>query len=238
MKTDGRQNDDPSGLVFYSRWSKPKTTRPQPNDATGRIHPPPTIMTQQISPRHVFRQQLLESYLKAYLPEEVLTSRRIAAAKQRNWTLYLPELATPSPALESAILATCAARLGDQDGNIALVNASLVQYNKSLRELQQTLLHPALRCEEQTLATCMALAMYEFGESVELTGKVYVCHYSGYVNHYLGALEILRGRGPVLHTTGLGHSVYRALRLHGVSGIFVITSSTICSFPTPLTPRP
>ncbi len=107
------------------------------------------------------------------------------------------------------MLATCMARIGTRNCNEDLKHNSLCMYHKSLQELQKAINHPTLRCQEQTLATCIAMTMYEFaGGPAQRTYE--------YVTHYNGTMELLRLRGPKANGVGLGYPVFRALRMHSV----------------------
>ena len=176
-----------------------------------------------MSGRHAFRQQLLGAYLCHHLPADVINHCGRPGTKERNWLLQVPDISDLAPALESAVLASCAATLGRLDRHKSLANESLTQYNKSIRELQRALLHPAIRYQDQTLAAGLALTMYEYTECPN--GGV-----QGYLSHYAGTMELLQRRGPLAHATGLGHSVFRAMRMH--------TVRTMLAQSFPLPPRP
>jgi len=173
------------------------------------VRPVPTVPL-AISGRHAYRQQLLGRYLCHYLPAEVVEHGGRPNTKQRNWLLYIPDLPDMSPALEAAVLASCAAKLGHMDRHRGLERESVSQYNKSLAELQKALRHPALRFQDQTLTACLALLMFEFSECPG--GQV-----GGYLSHYWGAMELMHRRGAWAHASGLSNSVFRSLRLHSVS---------------------
>ncbi|KAH8884376.1 hypothetical protein GQ53DRAFT_846305 [Thozetella sp. PMI_491] len=193
--------------------SDPRSGRPRPPRMSARPssshqqHRRPVSFPRQISARSAFRQHLLSLYLTSYFPPEVLRASKHIAPKQRNWLLHLVDVEDASPALEGAILATCAARLGIQDQHANLRQQSLIQYGGTLREMQNALCHPTLRNSDQTLAAAMALAFYEF---TECPGGLL----QGYEYHYRGAMELLKYRGPAVHVFGLAHGVFRALRMH------------------------
>lgn len=63
---------------------------------------------------------------------------------------------------------------------------------------------------DETLAACMALAMYEMMECP--SGDK-----SGYMSHCNGLNTLVRLRGPNAHVEGLGHRVFLAFRVHAVS---------------------
>ncbi|KAH8901651.1 hypothetical protein GQ53DRAFT_708006 [Thozetella sp. PMI_491] len=175
-------------------------------------------LAKPVSARHGFRQQLLSLYLGQHLPDEIATRSN----QDRNWLLRVPDLESLTPALETAVLASCAARLGRQDGNADLLHKSIVLYDISLRELRMAIMHPALRHKDQTLAACLALTMYEFTEGAT-NGT------AGYLAHYKGAMELLRYRGPQSHASGFAHSVLGALRMHSIFNSFQQCSQSFLS---------
>jgi len=198
----GESSDNPS---------RPQGDGTRCRGSSARSAAPPASATfpLQISGRHAFRQQLLGIYLFYYLPADVLNHNSRPGTKERNWLLHVPDISNLAPALESAVLASCAATLGRMERHKSLAQESLAQYSKSIHELQRALLHPALRYQDQTLAACLALTMYEYTECPD--GRVH-----GYLSHYAGTMELLQLRGPAAHATGLGHSVFRAMRMHTV----------------------
>jgi len=192
----------PASLTPEIAFTVPGNTRSE--------HSGPRRIPRPVSARHAFRQQLLAIYYSIYLPADVIRNSSRLAPGQRTWLLQIAGLVDLTPALEAAVLATAAARVGFRDGDAPLLHQSLLQYARSLRELQRALRHPGLRAHDQTLAACMALAHYEFTEAP--SGLV-----QGYFSHFRGAMELLRRRGPEIHMSGLGHGVLRALRIHSVS---------------------
>ncbi|KAH8885990.1 hypothetical protein GQ53DRAFT_845123 [Thozetella sp. PMI_491] len=166
--------------------------------------------------RNALRRQLLDLYLIEYLPDEI-----IASNKDHNWLLQISSIETLTPALEAAMFAICGAQLGQKKsgGSVDISYRSLAFYNTGLRELQKAINHPFLLYHDQTLAACLAMTMYEFSEC---PGKVL----GGYLSHYQGLMELLKQRGAEAHTTGLGHSVLREIRVHTVFRGFQIRSAS------------
>ncbi|KAH8901316.1 hypothetical protein GQ53DRAFT_835169 [Thozetella sp. PMI_491] len=158
-----------------------------------------------ITPRHAFRQQLISAFLDDYMPAEHTT----AAYRGRFWLVDVARTAHLTPHLEATVLAVCTARLGFRDGNNSLVQNSLVLYGNGLAQLQKAIDHPALRLQEQTLATCVAFTMYEFSKSTEPSRGEFAAHYNG-------TTQLMQLRGPTLHASGLGYAILRALRVQSM----------------------
>ena len=107
-------------------------------------------------------------------------------------------------------MAFCTARISQRHGDAALERQSLSLYTKGLRALQRAIDSPASRPDEQNIAACMALIMYEFGACPG--GGVAV-----YMQHYKGAMRLMEMRGPEAHSKGLALGVLQILRVHTVS---------------------
>ncbi|KAF5965783.1 hypothetical protein FBULB1_12043 [Fusarium bulbicola] len=131
---------------------------------------------------------------------------------RRTWLEWQGDLkrVTPAgrgesgPAMEYAILSLSTAALG---GDGAFGGQSLKLYTRGLHELQKAIDDPKMRLDEQTLAACILLGMFEFsdcpGRSV-----------SAYMRHYQGAMALLQLRGPEQYIGGLAHDVFQVLRMH------------------------
>jgi Fungal specific transcription factor domain len=199
-----------SGTVLVSRWridqDKPSRSISNTSAYPVQIYIP---SLQDISPRNALREKLMGVFINHHLPLDAIDSTRLAV-KQRHWLLLVLDLPTLTPALEHAVLALCTARLGRYNDLQALIHESLSLYTSSLPELRRAFLDPVTRCNEQNIAACMALAMYEISEC---PGRMF----EGYMSHYNGAMKLLRLRGADAHTSGLAHSLFQSLRRHSVS---------------------
>jgi hypothetical protein len=168
-----------------------------------------------VHPRHALRDQLLAFFLNDESPSEMMG--RVRPGEYRSWLFQLPNISYITPALENAILAVCTAKLGRRVGDVALAHEGLSLYTRGLRELQRAVDTPHLRNDEQNIAACLALVMYEFAEC---PGRAV----DGYLNHYHGAMRMLQLRGAEAHSEGLAHAVFQTMRMHSVS----------CKISTPL----
>ncbi|KAF4338221.1 C6 zinc finger domain protein [Fusarium beomiforme] len=144
-----------------------------------------------ISTRNTIRDQFLALFIDRQIPSCILTQGQLG--DHRKWLLRLPSVSPLSPALEDAILALSTASLeknGDLDGRSG---QSLKLYTRALYELQRAINNPQKRLDDQTLAACVLLGMFEFSEC---PGRTL--------------------RGPGQHIGGLGHDIFQVLRMHTV----------------------
>lgn len=158
-----------------------------------------------MSARNTNRDQFLATFIDRQLPSCILASGHLN--DHRRWLLRLPDIAVLTPAMEYAILALSTAAF-ERDG--ALEGQSLKLYTRGLYELQKAIDNSKTRLDDQTLAACVLLGMFEFAECPGRT-------VSAYMRHYQGAMALLQLRGPEQHMGGLAHDVFQVLRMHTVS---------------------
>lgn len=157
---------------------------------------------------NVFRDRLFSLFLANDFPPG--DSLRFIFGERNDWILHVINLPTLTPALEDALLAVCSARLGRHALRPGLVHESLNLYARGLSEVRRDILDTSMRKNDQSLAACLALLLYEIAECPGGTSN-------GYAAHYQGTMELLLIRGAGAHTSGLAHSVFRILRMHTVS---------------------
>lgn len=139
-----------------------------------------------------------------------LNEPSLSLSERSDWMLqvfYLPSL---TPALENALLSICTARLGRQTPNQVLVHESLKLYTAGMAQIRRDILVKSKRDDEQSLAACLALLMYEVMECPAGTAEALRAHYNG-------SMKLLEMRGPGAHSSGLAHSTFQILRVHTVS---------------------
>lgn len=170
----------------------------------------PLHLTKDVPVRHAFRQQLLSEFIYSYIPESTLLMHGSLQEKPPSWLVLVSELPGLTPALESSILAMCAAKIGRLYDDPVLVRASLKSYGAGLWELQKALWDPGLMYRDETLAACMALWMYEVIECPAAT-------VSGWISHFDGCEKLVQLRGPQAYSSALGHHVFITFRTTAVS---------------------
>ncbi|KAF4499232.1 C6 zinc finger domain containing protein [Fusarium agapanthi] len=162
-------------------------------------------LPQAVSARNATRDQFLANLIDRQLPSCILTSGHLN--DHRKWLIRLPNIAPLKPEMEYAILALSTAAL-EQDGDLGHGRGqSLKLYTRGLYELQKAIHDPQMRFDDQTLAACVLLGMFEFSEC---PGR----SVSAYMRHYQGAMALLQLRGPEQHIGGLAHDVFQVLRMH------------------------
>jgi hypothetical protein len=157
-----------------------------------------------VLPHAAYRQQLLNAFIYSYVPVD-----QIGILEEKPWLMLLPDLPTPTKALETSTLAICIAKLGRLNDDPMLVRESLRLYTQGLSELQSALWDPNLMYKDETLGACMALAMYEL---IECPAKTRF----GYASHQNGCARLVQLRGAEAHKSGLGHQIFLTFRLQEV----------------------
>lgn len=167
----------------------------------------PSRPTREVIPQALYRQQLLSAYLSHFIP-----ASEMGLAKDRSWLALLPDLTTPTKALELSVMAFCMARLGRESNDLVLVRESQGLYTRGLCEMQRALWDPQQMYSDETLGACMALAMYEVVECPAANRRAYASHQDG-------CAKLVQLRGAEAHKTGLGHQLFLAFRKQSVSCI-------------------
>ena len=93
-----------------------------------------------------------------------------------------------------------------------MTDFSRLLYAEGLREVRTALRVPGAILDDETLGACLSLAAFEVFECPAQCRAAYQWHRRASVN-------LVRMRGPRLHQFGLGHELFLAARLHGVSAI-------------------
>lgn len=112
-------------------------------------------------------------------------------------------------ALEASALALSTAALGRGCNDSQLVYESGKFYVHGLSGLQKALQNPRLVYDDETLAACLTLSLYELMEC-PAKGR------NAYASHCKGILALVQRRGPRSHTFGLGRQLFLGMRLQGV----------------------
>ncbi len=104
--------------------------------------------------------ELFLYFVDNYVPRE--SPRELdAAAIPVSWLQSLPLLQGTTPSLDLALSALSMVRLGRQRSDEALRRQGLSNYGKALEGIQNILANGESVFEEQTLASCMTLSIFE-----------------------------------------------------------------------------
>jgi hypothetical protein len=109
----------------------------------------------------------------------------------------------------SALSMICLSRTGGDERH---QSEGAVKYGQVLRDLQDTLAIDSLALEEQTLASCMTLTIFEV--MAPSGGDV-----SGWSRHVQGISRLFELRGPELHVDGLAHRLFLGFRSSAVGAL-------------------
>lgn len=156
------------------------------------------------------RQQLLNIFMSTCEKGQVDSLRNRPIGERGPWLLLLPQLSLRAPALEASILAIAAAVLGRQRNDRDLISASLKFYTSALQKLQKSLWDPDMMYDDEILAACLCLGLYEV---IECPGECQQAYY----NHCKGCMKLIENRGASRHISGIAHELFLGLRAQGVS---------------------
>jgi len=176
----------------------------------------PTLLP-EVSVHNIFRDRIFALFAEQNLSATdvgVYTTSANEAVRQSfgergDWMARIMNLPELTLSLEDSLLAACAARLGRQLDRLDLVREGQRLYAKGLSAMRRDVNRTSTRANEQNLAACLALMLYEISECPGNSPD-------GYMVHYQGAMELMRIRGPAAHQSGLAHSAFQLLRLHSV----------------------
>jgi hypothetical protein len=207
-------------LVLVARWKAKQSEIPTAPSAccVPSVHNIPGHSTATIPLRHAFRDQLLFHGVLSHVGFNSSGETTRPVVGQQSPLLQALKQPTMDPALEQAMLATVAARIGRRDGHVELVEQSLKFYTASIHNLRRALLNSQELLSVQTLAACAMLHMYEFRECPNQDAY-------GLMSHYHGAMRLLELRGPDTHADGLAHAIFQFLRLSSVGSPRLCTCS-------------
>ncbi|KAF4984655.1 hypothetical protein F66182_17017, partial [Fusarium sp. NRRL 66182] len=117
-------------------------------------------------------------------------------------------LSMQTPALQAAISAIAASILGRQHDDRDFVNESLKFYTSGLRELQKSLWNPDVMYNDEILAVCLCLGLYE---AMECPGDAQQAYY----NHCRACMRLVEARGADRHMSGVAHELFLGIRAQG-----------------------
>jgi hypothetical protein len=171
---------------------------------------PHLSMPQHVSNISAMQQQLLSYALYHFSPQP---SAELALVQ--TWIPTLQQFATSSNPLKSSSLACCAAWIARTDRNSSMTDFSRHLYAMGLREVRTALKVSGALLDDETLGACLALAAFEVFECPDQCRAAYQWHRRA-------SIDLVHLRGAKRHREGLGHELFLAVRLHGVSGLFPV----------------
>lgn len=128
----------------------------------------------------------------------------------QTWVTTLQDPTSTCTPLKASSLACCAAWFARNDQNPSMIDYSRHLYTQGLQEVREALRVPKLVLEDETLGACLALTVFEVSECPGQSRAAYDWHRRANLN-------LLRLRGAKRHREGVGHELFLAARLHGVS---------------------
>ncbi|CZR52366.1 uncharacterized protein PAC_02243 [Phialocephala subalpina] len=151
--------------------------------------------------------QLFEHFLSDYIPQG-------GKAKQDPPVSWLQTVQNTgnlgkNTSLPLAITALSLVRLGRKLQNVELQNEGMAVYGQALEGIQSILSSDDLIFEEQTLASCMTLLVFEV---LETSGS----NVRGWISHVQGISQLFQLRGPGLHISESSHRLFLGFRPTGI----------------------
>lgn len=190
-----------------------------PSEGSAPVSSPPITEIQRVKGACSFYEtnsayQLIQSRIECHNLIQAFLSNcfpsQWVSTSPQSWIPILGELPTKAGTLEISTAAVAASAIGNMFHMPDLVKTSHLYYTQGLRQLQRALLDPLLMLEDETLAACMALSLYEALECPTAGSE-------GYFSHCHGLLALVQARGVHAHTSGAGHQLFLGLRVPGVS---------------------
>ncbi|KAK5043626.1 hypothetical protein LTR84_011340 [Exophiala bonariae] len=141
------------------------------------------------------------------IPEEV--RKNISYGGPGSWLQAIGQLRRKNTLLYLAMSALSMVRLGRVLGSERIYSDGVAKYGRVLKDLQHILASDSLVMEEQNLASCMTLTIFEAMEPS--VGSI-----CGWASHVGGISRLFELRGPRLHVDGLGHQLFLGFRATAV----------------------
>ncbi|KZZ92885.1 C6 zinc finger domain protein [Moelleriella libera RCEF 2490] len=155
-----------------------------------------------------------------------------------DWIIQLRGGVIDSPALQASVAAYAASHLARENRDSALLQRSRELYTRGLEHLRYALARQSTRLNNETLATCLALSMYELSEAPDAAPDDMSKQYpatdatkpgSAYSSHLLGAMALVELRGPDVNRSPLAHSLFLCVRRYALLGTLINRRDTFLS---------
>ncbi|KAJ5645727.1 hypothetical protein N7507_011738 [Penicillium longicatenatum] len=199
---------------IYLKPSSDPQTEDSPESSTPDSSPPATEIHRQLIHGSIERHNLVQAFLSNCFPSQWVTT------SPRSWIPLLAELPTKAKTLEISAAAVAASAIGNMFHMPGLVKTGHKYYTQGLRQLQRALHDPLLMREDETLAACMALSLYEALECPTAGSE-------GYFSHCQDLIALVQARGVHAHTSAVGHQLFLGLRIPGILYALQRNTSTI-----------
>lgn len=126
--------------------------------------------------RSMYRQHMFGLFLDRYIP-----SNQCRFVENTPWMYLLTDISSPSPTLDSSILALSAVKLAYGQNNKRLAIQGYELYIEALQGLNKALSDPVLVFSDETLAATIILILCEAYQSPAKALHSWLDHQEGYV---------------------------------------------------------
>ncbi|PVI06194.1 hypothetical protein DM02DRAFT_650100 [Periconia macrospinosa] len=184
----------------------------------------------------------------AYKPEAARPTKSLQATAMKIkyvdvfWEIFLPSMSSASRTpngdwtrlvrdrystgdgpFKNALLAVTLSRVGQYSNNMSMTITGDNYYNACLRQIIQAINQNDKVSNDETIATCLLLSLYEI-----LCSPVSA---KGWLNHVQGLGTLIRLRGPHAFTSGISHELFASARLEMIHAAMVVRKTTFLGSP-------
>ena len=118
------------------------------------------LLPPAVDDKAIIKLSFFYSFLQVYLPD--LGRCNVGRGQPLlSWFLIVPELLQPGDLLSRTLTSLAMARLGHKNQDLGLSIQARAVWGSAVGKLQTALNDKSLVCREETLAACLALALFE-----------------------------------------------------------------------------
>lgn len=233
----------------YSTSSTADETRATSNAVVVRNRPQNAALSilPQACNAAAFRYQMYGCYLEKYLPRpskewaDLQTDLQILPCT--SWLHTASSVSSANPILTDALLALSLAHIGQSENRVDFLDQSQASYVRAIHGLNKVLKQEGQILEDDTLATVMALSIYEmssfkqpyFVNWVDFRSQMQSASQTraqGWISHIRGAQTLVQLRGQQNFSNAFSEKLFLGTRLTEVCmnlgrGLWMLPTKTL-----------
>ncbi|OAG04845.1 uncharacterized protein CC84DRAFT_1165223 [Paraphaeosphaeria sporulosa] len=179
------------------------------------IYTPPASKSHASLESTAMQIKYIDTFWELLLP----TMSRASRSPNGGWTQVIRDHYTADGPFKNAMLALTLSRVGQYSGNADVARSGAIHYTNCLREVARKIDIQRGACNDELLAVCMILGLYEVMCSPTAQGINWQHHISG-----VGILMQLRG--PHEFTYGISHALFVGARMDVIFGALISRKAT------------
>lgn len=149
-------------------------------------------------------------YIETFWELLIPSISRASHTPNGDWTRVIRDRYTADGPFRNAVLALTLSRVGQYTGNNSVARSGAIHYNDCLREVARKIDLQKGACNDEVLAVCLILSLYEILCSPASQG-------ASWQNHITGVGVLMQLRGPHGFTSGISHTLFVGARINVVS---------------------